>query len=69
MAKYLDNMQTFRLALKYLGMFHIPRQENTWADTLTRLVTSADNFLKWIYIKYLETLSISETKSNKLTMS
>lgn len=31
-------------------------------QTLSRLATSADNFLEWTYIEYLEAPSITEIK-------
>lgn len=60
MTKYLDKVWILTIALKYFGIFHIPRHENIQADALSRLATLEENFFRQTYIEYLETPSIEK---------
>ena len=62
MAKYLQKVRDLVTHLKYFEISHIPRSENTWADALSRLATSAYDALGRILVESLEQPSIDRAE-------
>ena len=60
MKRYLRKLQALTPSFKLFEICHVPRAENSRADLLSKLATSASDQLGRTYIEYLERPSIDQ---------
>ena len=66
MAKYLQKVKELTPSFQYLNILHIPRKDNTSADSLSHLATSSVSRLGRVGVEYLDRPSIDEPEKVQL---